>query len=221
MSRWFRFYSDAMRNPKVAKLSDKDFRLWVELLAVAAENDGVIPPLSDLKHLLRRRLDHLSTAVKRLISGSLIDPLEGGYEPHNWTKFQYKSDSSTERSRKHREKCNVAATPPDTDTDTETDKTPKAPRKRWVSKPDKISDQLWSDWKAHRKTIFTETALRGIEREAGKAGWSLDAAIRETIERGWQGFKAEWVKEKNNGRSNQGRSSTAETAQRVIERLGG
>lgn len=32
MSRWFRFYADAVRNPKVARLSDQQFRLWVELL---------------------------------------------------------------------------------------------------------------------------------------------------------------------------------------------
>ena len=88
--RWFRFYAAAMRNPKVARLSDKDFRLWTELLAVASENDGRIPPAEDLKHLLNRRLDHLLSAVDRLISGGLIDPVEGGYEPHDWRDLQYK-----------------------------------------------------------------------------------------------------------------------------------
>lgn len=121
MSRWFRFYADAMRNPKVGRLSDKEFRLWVELLSVAAENDGLIPCLSDLKHVLKRRLDHLSTGVKQLISVGLIDALEVGYEPHNWSKFQYKSDVSTERVKRHREKRNVSETPPDTDTDTDTE----------------------------------------------------------------------------------------------------
>ena len=119
MARWFRFYADAMRHPKVAKLSDKDFRLWCELLAVAAENDGIIPPLDDLKHLLRRRLDHLSTGVDRLISGGLIDPLEVGYEPHDWKTLQYKSDTSTDRVQKHRRSRNVSVTPPETDTETE------------------------------------------------------------------------------------------------------
>lgn len=119
MSRWFRFYAAAIRHPKVAKLSDKDFRLWLELMSVAAENDGAIPPLEDLKHLLKRRLDHLSSAVDRLISGGLIDRLGDGYEPHDWSERQYKSDTSTERVRKHREKRNVSETPPDTETDTE------------------------------------------------------------------------------------------------------
>lgn len=121
MTRWFRFYSEAMRNPKVARLTDKEFRLWVELLAVAAEHDGVIPAMDDLKYLLKRRLDHLSTGVQRLISLGLIDLLGEGYEPHNWSKFQYKSDVSTDRVRKHRGKGNVSETPPEAETEAETD----------------------------------------------------------------------------------------------------
>lgn len=119
MSRWLRLYADAMRNPKVIRLSDKDFRLWVRLLAVASENDGKIDGLDNLKHVLSMRLDHLSSSVDRLIKGGLIDVLEGGYEPHNWKKFQYKSDTSTKRVTAHRSKRNVSVTPPDTETETE------------------------------------------------------------------------------------------------------
>jgi hypothetical protein len=121
MNRWFRFYADATRNPKVAKLSDKEFRLWVQLLSIAAENDGKIPPLEDLRAVLNKRLDHLLTGVQGLLKASLIDPLEVGYTPHNWNKFQYKSDTSTERVTLHRKKRNVSVTAPDTEADTETD----------------------------------------------------------------------------------------------------
>ena len=119
--RWFRFYAEAMRNPKVARLSDKQFRLWVQLLSVASEHDGQIPPIDDLKHILNRRLDHLLTGVKELLKAGLIDQLGDGYEPHNWNKFQYKSDTSNDRVAKHRAKRNVTVTPPETDTDTDTD----------------------------------------------------------------------------------------------------
>lgn len=120
MSRWFRFYSDAIRNPKVAALSDSDYRLWTELLSVAADNDGLIPCLEALKSLLRRRSDHLYAAVERLVKGGLIDRVEDGFEPHNWRKFQYKSDSSTDRVKRFRAVSrNVSETPPDTETDTE------------------------------------------------------------------------------------------------------
>jgi hypothetical protein len=112
---WFRFYAAALRNPKVAALSDRDFRLWVSLLAAASENDGILPPAKDLKHMLKTRLDHLLTGLDRLISGGLIDALEHGYTPHNWNKFQYKSDTSTERVHRHRSQRNVSETPPDTE----------------------------------------------------------------------------------------------------------
>lgn len=110
--KWFRFYADALRNPKVAALSDREFRLWVSLLSVASENDGIIPPLESLKHVLKARLDHLLTGVERLISIGLIDRLEVAYTPHNWDKFQYKSDTSTPRVTLHRAKVETA---PDTE----------------------------------------------------------------------------------------------------------
>ncbi len=119
MSRWWRCYADAHRNPKIARLSDKDFRLWHRLLCIASENDGKIPPASDLKLLLSARLDHLLGGLDRLIRGGLIDALDDGYEPHNWSEKQYKSDTSTPRVQRFRNKRNVSETAPDTETDTE------------------------------------------------------------------------------------------------------
>jgi len=65
--------------------------------------------------------------------------------------------------------------------------------------PDFVEQQVWNDFLSIRKAKkapMTETALKGIEREAKKAGWSLEKAISECVTRGWQSFKAEWVKEK-------------------------
>jgi hypothetical protein len=42
---------------------------------------------------------------------------------------------------------------------------------------------------------MTDTALRGIEREANNAGVSLQAALETCCQRGWTGFKAEWVRD--------------------------
>ncbi len=147
--RWFRFYADAIRNPKVARLSDKQFRLWVELLSVASENDGAIPCLDDLRYMLNRRLDHLSTGVDQLISMGLIDCLEAGYEPHNWNKFQYKSDTSTERVAKHRAKRNVTVTPPDTEADTETDLSIKIDKRGHVfsGRTIRLNQGDFNEWK--------------------------------------------------------------------------
>jgi hypothetical protein len=123
MSRWFRSYSDTHRNPKVAGLSDADFRLWHQLLCIAAENDGLIPPLEGLKRLLKRRLDHLKAAIERLVKDGLIDPCGASFEPHNWLERQYKSDCSTERVKRFRNAGgNVSETAPDTEAEAETEK---------------------------------------------------------------------------------------------------
>jgi hypothetical protein len=122
MSRWFRAYADTHRNPKVASLSDRQFRLWHNLLCIAAENDGVIPSAEELKSILNVRLDYLLRGLEGLLKGGLIDPLRGGYAPRNWDKRQYKSDTSTDRVHKFRAKRNVSETPPDTEADTETEK---------------------------------------------------------------------------------------------------
>lgn len=65
-----------------------------------------------------------------------------------------------------------------------------------AAKPEDVSDQVWVDWLNHRKRkggTCTQTALDGIRREAGKAGWKLEAALGKAMERNWQGFEADWV----------------------------
>ena len=58
-----------------------------------------------------------------------------------------------------------------------------------------ITGQLADDFMIHRKACkapITETALKGFQREADKAGISLAEAITISIERNWRGFKSEW-----------------------------
>lgn len=61
-----------------------------------------------------------------------------------------------------------------------------------------IDEQVAKDFRALRtkqRAPITKTALAGIEREAEKAGLSLEAALRECCERNWRGFKAAWMKD--------------------------
>ncbi len=76
---------------------------------------------------------------------------------------------------------------------------PKKEKATVVACPEFVEKQVWDDFMLIRKAKnapMTETALKGIEGEAKKAGWSLNMAIAESVSRGWQSFKAEWVKEK-------------------------
>jgi hypothetical protein len=62
--------------------------------------------------------------------------------------------------------------------------------------PDGVSESVWTDFQKLRKAKkapITDTAVDGIRREAKKAGMSLEDALRMCCERGWQGFKADWL----------------------------
>lgn len=148
MSRWFRFHDQALNDPKVQRLDGDTFKAWVNLLCLASQNGGKLPCISDIAFALRETENAIETLVERLLNGGLIDRLNGGvngyhYAPHGWSERQYKSDTSTVRVKRFRERSKtVSETPPETDT--ETDNT--------LSKDSdaKASDkQFWDDAKAY------------------------------------------------------------------------
>lgn len=62
--------------------------------------------------------------------------------------------------------------------------------------PEGVLQSVWDDFVAQRKAkkaAITQTALKSIEREARKAGISLNDALQEICARGWTGFKSEWI----------------------------
>lgn len=87
-----------------------------------------------------------------------------------------------------------------------------------VRKPDGVSDQVWQDFKKLRKAkkaAITETAIIGIRREADKARMSLEEALSTCCERGWVGFKSEWVHKEIIQSKNKVEESYQERASRV------
>lgn len=115
--RWFRLYTEILDDPKVLALTDRQFRFWVNILAVARENDGLIPPLTPLKRRLKARSDHVERGLSDLTMAGLIVAMDEGFMPNGWGKRQYVSDVSTNRVRAHRARRNVSSTvsetPPD------------------------------------------------------------------------------------------------------------
>lgn len=92
--------------------------------------------------------------------------------------------------------CNPRTVLPVTETVTKTE-TKTVNRATDVAPPDGVSIQVWKDFVKSRKVKLTQTALDGIKREADKAGWPLEDALRECCARGWRGFKADWVADKS------------------------
>jgi len=64
--------------------------------------------------------------------------------------------------------------------------------------PNGVSQEVWDSFLAIRKAKkapVTTVALAGIEKEAQKAGYTLEQALATCCTRGWAGFKAAWAKD--------------------------
>ena len=118
MSRWFRFYDDAINDPKILKLTDALRWQWVAILCVASKNDGMLPPTDDVALMLRVKPSAAAAIIAGLKSAGLLDSIDGSFSPHNWNGRQYKSDVSTERVKRFRKReRNVSETPPESESE--------------------------------------------------------------------------------------------------------
>ncbi len=124
---WLRLYDTILDDPKIQMLSDRAFRMLVNLWCLAKRNGGKLTDdLNSLAFSLRMPTGKVRDTMQALISAKLIDRIEHGYEPHEWNIHQYQSDVSTERVKRFRERSKkpdetVTETPPDTDSEPETE----------------------------------------------------------------------------------------------------
>lgn len=191
MARWFRFYSEVVNDPKVQKLPCEDFRAWVNLLCLASENDGRLPSIEDIAFALRMTTDGAATVVGRLANGGLIDRMSGGadgyhYAPHGWDKRQYKSDTSTERVKRFRERSvTVSETPPETDTESDTEL-----KKEKVTPSPKKGSRLPVDWQPSEADLtFAASQNMTLEETNREADQFRDFWIAKP---GAGGCKLDW-----------------------------
>lgn len=104
MARWFRFYDDAVNDPKVQRLPAPLFKLWVNVLCLASKNNGALPPIADMAFVLRLPEKKITEFLNELVGAGLIDRHEDSLSPHNWHGRQFESDSAAERMRRHRQR---------------------------------------------------------------------------------------------------------------------
>jgi uncharacterized protein YdaU (DUF1376 family) len=78
-----------------------------------------------------------------------------------------------------------------------------------LERPDDIAEELWAEFKEHRKrkkAVVTELVIKNIRSEAGKANMSLSQAMEAMIVNGWAGFKSTWVmKDQSTNQNNMAR----------------
>ncbi len=211
---WFRAYTEMVDDEKLRLLAFEDRWHFVALLCLKGQ--GVLEssdPLMMRKVAVKLGIDlrTLEEVARRLSEVGLID--RDSLQPLAWDNRQMKSDTSAERTRAYRERkkrhgdVTVTAQEEDTDKDKEEDKEKTKPRARaaapapdfsaWPAEP---SEAVWADYVKHRKAKrapLTQTVVNAMGREATKAstmGYSVDAFLTECMHRGWQGGKAEWLK---------------------------
>lgn len=136
---WFRFYVEAMRDPKMRRLTPAQRWLWVAVLAAARESclagflfiaEGVPMSWDDLADYAGMKLREVEQGIERMRElGMLVhDDHVGAWHVPAWNDRQYESDNTTERTRKHRSNergrnvpTTPEGTPPETEADTDTE----------------------------------------------------------------------------------------------------
>jgi len=105
--RWLRLYTEIIDDPKIAKMNDGQFRMFIYLLAVASEQDkdGLIPLSPDeLAWRIRQPKPKLLNALRYLEEVRIVAHHDRGVEFINWNKRQFKSDNITERTKRSKER---------------------------------------------------------------------------------------------------------------------
>ena len=219
---WLRWWHGSSDDPKIRMIASECnmpvasvIGLWVTLLEAASKSQkrGVIENFDFEVAEFHLGIDAVTpcNAMKRR---GMLQETDGALVVCNWDKWQPKrerEDNSSERVRKHRElkkqlvnDCENHVTPCNAN---ETQVTPREEKIREYKNIDAfvpkdallslgVSESVANDWIRLRKTkksAITETAIKGLVRESEDAGVSVNDALSICCERGWSGFKAEWL----------------------------
>jgi hypothetical protein len=174
VSRWFRFYDDAINDPKVLRLSDELYRAWTILLCFASKHEGKLPPADDIAIALRVKPSKVYEWITKLVGGGLIDKTETGFEPHNWNGRQYKSDVSTERVKRFRNgKRNVSETASET--------APEAEQSRYRAEAEQTRAAPVSNFEKVLRTDLAEVLGPSRKIELGRTSVWLSKGYSSTM----------------------------------------
>ena len=124
---WFRLYSEFAKDPKIQSMSEVMQRRLIMVFCLQCSEEW--EALDDDELLFSLGLDD-ETFHETIALFQKKGFLDKNRKVKNWMKRQFKSDTSTNRVKKFREKqkvkemkqqCNVSVTPPETETETETE----------------------------------------------------------------------------------------------------
>jgi hypothetical protein len=171
---WVKLYRDILDDLEWHELDPLAAKVLVMLWLIASEDDGRIPDTKTLA--FRLRLTEIKT--KEIVI-KLSHWLE--QDDINMISSGYQLDST------------------ETERETEVEKEKEKEKETKAKAPEGVSPEVWDSFVKQRKAsraVITTTVIKSIQKEADKAGWTLEQALAECAARGWRGFKANWVQEK-------------------------
>ena len=166
---WIKLYRDLLDDLNWHELDGKSAKALVMIWLIASEDLGKLPETKTLAFRLRmseKETKEVVTKLSQWLEQDDINPISDGYQDDMPEKRREETDKEKEK-----------------ETDT----------------PTGVSQQVWDSFVKQRKTKkaqVTDLVIDGIQKEADKAGWTLEMALNEVVVRNWQSFKAEWVKDK-------------------------
>src|SRR6516165_9906592 len=84
MQPWFRFYDDAVTDPKVQLLPENLFKFWINTLCLANKNNGELPSFPHIAYALHMAEEVVKDACFALLQSGLLDRFDGNVlRPHN------------------------------------------------------------------------------------------------------------------------------------------
>lgn len=164
---WIKLYRDLLDDLNWHELDGKSAKALVMIWLIASEDHGKLPETKTLAFRLRMSEKETKEVVTKLSQWLEQDDI-------NTISDVYQDDMPEKRRE-------------ETDKEKETDT------------PTGVSQQVWNSFVKQRKAKkaqVTALVIDGIQKEADKAGWTLEMALNEVVVRNWQSFKAEWVKDK-------------------------
>lgn len=168
---WIKLYRDLLDDLNWHELDGKSAKALVMIWLIASEELGKLPEIKTLAFRLRmseKETKEVVTKLSQWLEQDDINTISDGYQ-----------DDMPEKRRE------------------ETDKE----KEKETDMPSGVSQQVWDSFVKQRKTKkaqVTALVIDGIQKEADKAGWTLEMALNEVVVRNWQSFKAEWVAKPEN-----------------------
>lgn len=112
MRTWIKLYTEIVSDPKMGRLTDRQFRVCINLFALAGveDHDGLLPTTTDLAWHLRMSVDDLANDLQALAQVGIIAAVDDVWLIAKWQDRQARSPSAQpeavlERVRRYRNKA--------------------------------------------------------------------------------------------------------------------